>query len=92
MINEKGWENMVKVSMEKLGANIRRLREERGWSIEELADKAWATVDYVKKAEAGKRKITVHAVMTFCDAFDVEANELLDGIAVDDCGENPTVR
>lgn len=74
---------MVEISMEKLGANIHRLREERGWSLEELADKAGATVEYIKKAEAGKRRITVYAVMTFCDAFDVVANELLKGIVED---------
>ena len=69
---------MVKVSMEKLGANIRRIREEKGWSIEELAEKTGASADYVKKAEAGKCRITVYAVMTFCDAFDIESSELLD--------------
>lgn len=81
MINEEGWENMVKVSMEKLGANIRRLREERGWSVEELAQRAGATEDYVLKAEAGKHRITLYAVMCFCDAFGVEPGALLNGIA-----------
>ena len=81
MINEEGWENMVKVSMEKLGANIRRLREERGWSVEELAQRAGATEGYVLKAEEGKRRITLYAVMCFCDAFGVEPDALLNGIA-----------
>jgi len=71
---------MVKVSMEKLGANIRRLREERGWGVEELAQKAGATEDYVLKAEAGKRRITLYAVMCFCDALKIGPSELLEGI------------
>ncbi len=71
----------VSVSYEKLGANIRRLREERGWSVEELADKAYATIDLVRDAEAGRRRLTVEAVMTFCDAFGVEADALLNGVS-----------
>ena len=73
----------MKVSMEKLGGNIRRLREERGLSVEELADKAGATADYVKKSEAGKRQITLYAAMCFCDALNVAPTELLDGIMDD---------
>jgi len=83
---------MVEISMEKLGANIRRLREERGWIMEELADKAGATVSYISKAEAGKTRITVYAVMTFCDAFDVESSEIMNGIIVSKYGANPTIR
>jgi len=71
---------MAEISMEKLGSNIRRMREERGMSVEELAQKACATVDYVNKAEAGKRVITLYAAMCFCDALGVLPNDLLCGI------------
>lgn len=70
----------VLVSYEKLGANIRRLRVVRGWSVEELADRAYATIEFICDAETGKRRLTVEAVMTLCDALEIEPSELLDGI------------
>lgn len=70
----------VSISYEGLGANICRLREERGMSVEELARKAGATENYVLKAEAGKRRITLYAAMCFCDALGVSPNELFDNI------------
>ena len=75
---------MVRISMEMLGANIRSLREAMGWSVEKLADKVGATVNYVQKAEAGKRRITLYAAMAFCDALGVDANELLNDIVEDE--------
>lgn len=71
----------MNVSMEKLGANIRRVRKEKGMSVDELAEKAYATEEYVVRAEAGKKQFTIHALMTFCDALGVEPSVLLDGVA-----------
>jgi len=45
-----------------------------------MGQKAGATEDYVLKAEAGKRRITLYAVMCFCDALEIGPSELLEGI------------
>ena len=72
---------MYEISWVKLGANIKRVREEKGMSVEELAEKAYATEAYIVKAEAGKRRLTLQALMTFCNALDVEPVVLLEGVA-----------
>ena len=74
----------MRISKEKLGANIRAMREARGMSMEELEERMYATKDYVCKAEAGKRIVTVKALMAFCDALDTNPNELLEGVCAEE--------
>ena len=59
------------------GANVRRLRQERGLSIEALADEVGLAYTYVGQIERGTRNPTLGVVERFARAFGVEPLELL---------------
>lgn len=62
---------------QRLGKNVRRLREERGWSQEDYADRAGIHRTYVSDIERGKRNPTVTVVEKLAGPLEVTAGELL---------------
>ncbi|RVQ65005.1 XRE family transcriptional regulator [Croceicoccus ponticola] len=62
----------------RLGKNVRRLREEKGWSQEDYADRAGIHRTYVSDIERGRRNPTVTVVEKLAVPFDVRPGELLD--------------
>lgn len=60
-----------------LGANIRRLRSEKGWSQEQLADNCGIHRTYVSGLERGRRNPTLSILQTVADAFEVSPSTLL---------------
>ncbi|MCB2074431.1 MAG: helix-turn-helix transcriptional regulator [Novosphingobium sp.] len=62
----------------RLGRNVRRLREEKGWSQEDYADRAGIHRTYVSDIERGKRNPTVTVVEKLARPLEVEPGRLLD--------------
>ncbi|MCB2075497.1 MAG: helix-turn-helix transcriptional regulator [Novosphingobium sp.] len=62
----------------RLGRNVRRLREEKGWSQEDYADRAGIHRTYVSDIERGKRNPTVTVVEKLAKPLEVEPGRLLD--------------
>ncbi len=62
----------------RLGRNLRRLREEQGWSQEDYADRAGIHRTYVSDIERGRRNPTVRVVEKLAKPFGIEAGRLLD--------------
>ena len=62
----------------RLGKNVRRLREEKGWSQEDYADRAGIHRTYVSDIERGRRNPTVTVVERLAKPLDVAAGTLLD--------------
>jgi transcriptional regulator with XRE-family HTH domain len=62
----------------RLGQNVRRLREEKGWSQEDYADRAGIHRTYVSDIERGRRNPTVTVVEKLAAPFAVAAGSLLD--------------
>lgn len=62
----------------RLGANIRRLREEKGLSQEDLGVDAQSGRTYVSELERGKRNATVTVVEKFAKVLGVTPGYLLD--------------
>ncbi|HVZ42149.1 MAG TPA: helix-turn-helix transcriptional regulator [Candidatus Kapabacteria bacterium] len=60
-----------------VGANIRRLRLQKGLSQEDLADKAGIHRTYVGSVERGERNISVENVARLVRALKVRPHELL---------------
>lgn len=60
-----------------LGLNVRRLREAKGWSQEDYADRAGIHRTYVSDIERGKRNPTVTVVEKLAKPLEVAAGELL---------------
>ncbi|MGH3855191.1 MAG: helix-turn-helix domain-containing protein [Pseudonocardiaceae bacterium] len=53
----------------RLGIEVRRLRNARGWSLAELSVKAHYSVGYLSKIENGKKRVTTEMARAFDDAF-----------------------
>lgn len=66
------------VGIPNVGANIRRLREARGWSQETLAQRAGLTLNSVSRLESGRHAApSLGSLYAYARAFDVEVDELL---------------
>ena len=62
----------------QVGANVRRLREQRGWSQEELAFECGLHRTYISGVERGVRNPTVLVVHEIALALGVPAARLLE--------------
>jgi transcriptional regulator with XRE-family HTH domain len=62
---------------ERLAANIVKFRKEKGWSQEELADRADLHRTYVSGVERCVRNPTITVVEKFAKALEVELDQLL---------------
>ena len=62
----------------RLAANLRRLRNEKGWSQEEFAERAGIHRTYVSDLERGARNPTIEVVERLAKPFKVKAGSLLD--------------
>lgn len=62
----------------RLGQNVRRLREAKGWSQEDFADRAGIHRTYVSDIERGRRNPTISVVEKLAKPLDVCPGALLD--------------
>ena len=62
----------------RLGSNVRSLREARGWSQEDYADRAGLHRTYVSDIERGRRNPTVTVVEKLARPLEVSPGSLLD--------------
>jgi transcriptional regulator with XRE-family HTH domain len=62
---------------QQFGRNVRRLREAKGWSQEDLAEYANLHRTYVSGIERGVRNPTLTVVARVASALDVKAEVLL---------------
>ena len=63
---------------QRLAHNVRRLREEQGWSQEDYADRAGIHRTYVSDIERGKRNPTITVVEKLAAPFAVSSGSLID--------------
>lgn len=63
---------------QRLGKNVRRLREEKGWIQEVYADEAGIHRTYVSDIERGARNPTIAVVEKLAKPLGVKAGSLLD--------------
>jgi transcriptional regulator with XRE-family HTH domain len=66
-----------KAEAERFGAVMRRLREERGLTQEQLAERAEVSATYVGFVERGDNVPTLTIILQLADALGVSAAELL---------------
>jgi len=64
-----------------LGATVRRLREQQGWTQEQLAEAAEMSATYIGFIERGENVPTLTIIFRLADALDVTAAELIDDAA-----------
>ena len=70
---------MQRVDIRKrLGDNVRRLRQDKGWSQEDYADRAGIHRTYVSDIERGARNPTITVVEKLAKPLGVAPGKLLD--------------
>jgi transcriptional regulator with XRE-family HTH domain len=67
---------MSSTAREILAGNIRRLRKERGWSQEELAEKSGLHRTYVGDIERLERNVSVDNIERLAAAFNIPVKDL----------------
>ena len=60
----------------RAGANIRRLRNEKGWSQEELAERTGPHRTYISSVERGVRNPTITVIEKLMIALKCDANAI----------------
>lgn len=63
--------------LKRLGDRIRELRNERGWSQEELAHRVGVDRTYQSDVERGQRNFGVQLVFVYAKALKVRPEELI---------------
>jgi transcriptional regulator with XRE-family HTH domain len=70
--------------MKNVGKNIRRLRQKKGWTLVQIADKVKVSVPAFSKIETGPTDINMSRLKQLADIFEVSILDILY-----DEGENP---
>jgi len=70
--------------MKNVGKNIRRLRQKKGWTLVQIADKVQVSVPAFSKIETGPTDINMSRLKQLADIFEVSVLDILY-----DEGENP---
>lgn len=63
-----------------VGTRIARLRAQRGYASEQLADLAGLSLDELEEIESGRRGVVFERLLDIADALDVTGAELVDGM------------
>lgn len=64
-----------------IGLRIRQLREEQGWSMDELCLECEMEKTQLFRIETGKNNITISTLAVIAKALGVTVSELLNGIS-----------
>ncbi|MFA5937800.1 MAG: helix-turn-helix transcriptional regulator [Sinimarinibacterium sp.] len=69
----------MKKLREALGVNVRRMRQSKGWSQEELCARSGVSQSYVSQVESGLRSVSIDVIDQLASALDVTPDQLLKG-------------
>lgn len=73
----------ILTSHEPIGVRIRQLREKKGWSLTDLAERSGVSRSYIFQLESGKSAPTEEKILQLANAFGALPSELL-GETVED--------
>ncbi|UED85875.1 helix-turn-helix domain-containing protein [Streptomyces profundus] len=68
------------VRRRRLGQELRRLREDRGMTAEEVADRLLVSQSKISRLENGRRSISPRDVRDLCGVYDVEDAKLVESL------------
>ncbi len=60
-----------------LGTTLRKLREQKGWSQEEFADRCNIHRTYVSQLERGLKSPTMRLLWTLCECLSIKPSDCL---------------
>ena len=61
---------------ERLGANVRALRKNRAWTLEQAAELAHLDLKHLQKVEAGALNVTLVTLVRLAEGFDIQLDDL----------------
>ncbi len=64
--------------LNKFGEKIKKLRLEKSWSQEVLAEKTGFHRTYIGMIERGERNLSLKNIETFANTFEIKISELLE--------------
>ncbi len=62
---------------QRFGTRIKELRQERGWTQEDLSDKAGIGRVFISQLENGHKDVCLGVIETLADSFKVKIAELM---------------
>ncbi len=65
---------------ERLGRRIRRLREERAWTQEDLAGHTGIDRPFISLVENGKKEMCFGTMESLAKAFEITISEMMKGV------------
>lgn len=66
--------------LKEIGARIRKVRTERGYSQEELSFNAEMDRAYISEIESGQKNFSINVLFKLSKALEIEPEELIKGI------------
>ena len=70
--------NPLGADLAKIGARLRKLREERGWRLEDLAQRTNLSKAYLSRLESGERQPSLGALFAVAGAYGVPFSSLFE--------------
>ena len=58
-------------ALKKFGAQIRAIRQEKGWTLEDAEEQGWPSWQHLQKIEAGQKNVTYLTILRLQDLFGV---------------------
>jgi transcriptional regulator with XRE-family HTH domain len=83
---------LAKIAKPELGANIRKLRRERGWKLVDLSRESGIAVSTLSKVENGSLSLTFDRLQLMAKAFDLSLSEFLSSPGDERQEDIPTAR
>ena len=79
-------ESDITSQLAELGFRLKELRADRGWTLEELAERTGLSKPFLSRLEAGDRQPSIAAVLTLARAFGVAVGAMFESAPhVDTC-------
>lgn len=68
------------VFLEELGARIKQLRKERGWTLRDMVVQHGFHLSHWQAFEKGNRGISLSSLLRIAEVYNITLSELLDGL------------
>jgi quercetin dioxygenase-like cupin family protein/DNA-binding XRE family transcriptional regulator len=85
-VNMTNSQNDIQSQLNSFGARLRELRQQRGWTLQDLASRSSLSKTFLSRLESGDRQASISAVLTLSRIFDVSLDLLFETpLATDPC-------
>src|SRR5271168_4770311 len=79
-------DDFIQSQLSSFGARLRELRLQRGWTLQELADRSGLSKAFLSRLESGGRQASIAAVLTLSRIFNVSLATLFESdLATEPC-------